>query len=367
MIKGTFTSVPIKLSEDNDIEGITRRVQLLKTCTFYHERYGKVQITRQMFSEIIKNYEDQVRGIDVMIDYSHESDKTAAGWIKGLEEVEVQLSEGNPALGIEPVTEFQLWANVEWTPKGQKTLSDKEYAYLSADFDPDYRDNENPTQTYGAVLLGAGLTNRPVIKRMSPAVQLSEFSITNNEEPIMTVEEMTKLLDSKTIRLSEVEKELGEATKTLSDSEVKLAQIDTMMKEMGVSSIEELMTMIKDMSKDNVELAEAKEKAEKEAKLNVLLSEGKINQAQKESGMKLGKEAFEGFYALAETNEKVVKLSEEGNNTTPTEEVEREVETKVLELAEKKAVESKISMTDAISIVLSENKDLASKYYNLTE
>ena len=67
-------------------------------------------------------------------------------------------------------------------------------------------------------------------------------------------------------------------------------------------------------------------------------------------------------------NEKVVKLSEDGSNETPGENSkEGDVEGKVLELAEKKANDDGISMTDAITHVLSENKELASQYYNLGE
>lgn len=318
---------------------------------------------------MIDNQKKKTRGIDIMIDYSHDSDKEAAGWIKDLDIIDVQLSEANEELGLEEQTESQLWATVDWTPKGRKTLSDKEFAYLSADFDPNYKDNENPNHSFGAVLLGAGLTNRPVIKRMNPAIVLSEISENNiKEKKIMELENMKKELDQKTIKLSETEEKLGDAEKSLSDSEVKLAKIDELMNEMGVSSIEELMSKISEMKSSNVELAEEKEKNERESKLNVLLSEGKITEAQKKKAFEIeNQETFNSYIELAEMNEQAVKLDESGDNTTPTEKVETEVEAQILELAEKKATEGKISMADAMTVVLSENKELASKYYNLGE
>ena len=371
-----FRTTPIKLAEGNPVEQIPNQVQLMRTCTFYHKQYGKVEITRRLFDEMVENFSKKVRGIDLMIDYSHDSDKEAAGWIKGLNVREVQLSEGDEANGIEPTIEHQLWADVEWTPKGRKTLSDKEFAYLSADFDPSYKDNENPTHSFGAVLLGAGLTNRPVIKRMNPAIQLSEFSETDIKENGMTLEEIQKELDDTKVKLSESEKslmekdkELEEKEKSMSDGETKLAQIDQIMNDLGVSSIEELMAKIAEMRKENVELSEDKKQTERENKLNVLLSEGKISQAQKEKALKIeNDESFNSFMELAEMNEKVVKLSEDGSNETPGENSkEGDVEGKVLELAEKKANDDGISMTDAITHVLSENKELASQYYNLGE
>lgn len=343
------TPIQISLSENTPEDLIPSDVQLMRTCTFYHKQYGKVDITRRLFDEMVENFEKGTRGIDVMIDYAHDSDREAAGWVKELSIKEVQLSEADEQTGVEQQIEHQLWATVEWTPKGRRTLSDKEFAYLSADFDPNYKDNENPTHSYGAVLLGAGLTNRPVIKRMSPAVQLSEFSETQDKE--------------KTFMENE-NKELEEMKGKLSDSQAKLAEIDSIMQDLGVSSIEELMNKIKEMRNENVELAEEKEKAERETKLNVLLSEGKISQAQKEKALKLDGESFKGFFELAEMNEQVVKLDESGNNKTPTEESEVEdVEEKVFELAEKKMKEDDCSLSDAISFVLSENKELKKAYY----
>lgn len=338
--ENVFKSVPIKLGEI-PIEDIPQKVQLMRTCTFFHKQYGKVDITRQLFSEMIQNFEKSVRGIDLMIDYSHDSDREAAGWIKGLEIVE------NIELG-----EDELWAVVEWTPKGRKTLADKEFAYLSADFDPDYRDNEKPNERFGAVLLGAGLTNRPVIKRMKPAVQLSEFS----EYETNKGELMENEIEDKT-KMSEMEKKL-------SDSQAKLAEIDSLMQELGVSSIEELMNSIREMRKENVELAEEKDKQEKGSKLNILLSDGKISQAQKVEALKLEKSSFESFIKLAEMNEKVVKLAETGSTHSPKEGDDNEdVEEKVIELAETKMKEEKIDFAKAVSFVLSENKELAKKYY----
>lgn len=361
---GIFRTVPvgIQLGENTPVENIPTTVQLMRTCTFFHKQYGRVEITRQLFSEMIANFENKTRGIDVMIDYAHDSDREAAGWIKSLEIREVQLSEGTPE--TEPQAEFQLWAEVEWTPKGRKTLSDKEFAYLSADFDPDYRDNENPTLKLGAVLLGAGLTNRPVIKRMNPAIQLSEFSeydVNNNKEKNLMEQEKKEMSEDKSL----MENELGEMKKKLSDSEAKLAEIDDLMNELGVDSLEALMTMIREMKTENVELAEEKERQEKESKLDVLLSEGKISQAQKVEAMKLENETFNGFIKLAEMNEKVVKLDEEGSNETPTEsETVVDVQSKVLELAEKAIEDKKATrMSDAIRTVLGENKELASQYY----
>lgn len=165
--------------------------------------------------------------------------------------------------------------------------------------------------------------------------------------------------------MDDQQKAEGEAVKKqLSDAQAKLAEVDNLMKSLGVSSIEELMNLIQGMKKDNVELAEQKEKTEKENKLNVLLSEGKISQAQKEIALTLKKEEFGGFVKLAESNGQVVKTTEVGHDNTPKGDESEDVEEKIFELADKKAKSEKIDFADAVSIVLSENKELAKKYYS---
>ena len=351
MDKQVFRTVPIsiQLKEGNTIEEIPTRVQLMRTGTFFDKRYGKIEVERSHFETMIKNFSEGVRGIELMIDYKHDSDAEAAGWIKGLDIVEAQLSEGNPDEGVEPVVEFQLWADINWTPVGAKKLADREFAYLSADFHPDYRDNENPEISHGHTLLGAALTNRPVIKKMSPAIQLSET------EPSKTNKENFEM-DLK-IKLSELEGENKEMGATLE-------KIDGFMKEVGVSSIEELMKLVSDLRSEKEAMLEEKQLSENKAQLNVLLSEGKINAAQRDEALKLSKDEFKGFLAIAKVGEKVVKLWETGNNETPGDESEDgDVQDKVIELSEKKMKEdATLSFREATALVLSENKELAKKY-----
>lgn len=329
MTKQTYRTVPVRVllgEEGKGFEEVPQRVQLMRTCSFFHERYGKVDITRRMFDEMKANFESKVRGIELMIDYAHDSEREAAGWIKGLEVVDnIELNES------------ELWANVDWTPVGRRTLADKEFAYLSADFDPDYKDNENPTKKFGTVLLGAGLTNRPVIKKMNPAIQLSEYSQTDNKEKAMTDEQ--KLM------------------------EAKLAQVNKMMEDMGVASIEDLMKMIADMKSKNNEMMEEKQLSERKVRLSELFTKGKITKAQQDEAVKLKGEVFDGFVKLAELNEgiKTTEVGDTGNKNPGATEVDPE--DKLIELSEAMAKEKKIPFSDAMSIVLSENTDLKKAYY----
>ena len=64
----------------------------------------------------------------------------------------------------------KLRALVEWTRFGIEAIKPRGFAYLSAELHEDWHDNQQG-DAHGCVLLGAGLTVRPVIKHLDP-VQL---------------------------------------------------------------------------------------------------------------------------------------------------------------------------------------------------
>ena len=55
----------------------------------------------------------------------------------------------------------------EWTDYGLKAVRERGFTYLSAEFADNWQDNESGA-FHGPTLLGAGLTVRPVIKRLDP-------------------------------------------------------------------------------------------------------------------------------------------------------------------------------------------------------
>lgn len=347
-----------------------RSMQILRTGAFSDPRYGRFEITKPMLAQMVKNFSEGVRGVIPALDYKHESDDVAAGWFKGL-----WLSdEGN-----------ELWADIEMTPKGEKILGDKEFGYVSADFDTEYQDNET-LQKFGCVLLGAGLTNRPVIKRMESVIQLAE----KEKDPVS--EKISKLVKEgypqdqavaialdmeRKGKLSEGEKQMEEKMKEmeakLSEMEAKLAESEKMcgeykakLEEMEKKPEEEMKPEMPEEEKKpeiEIELANAKKElaelkgkltlAEKTAEFSVLLSEGKAVEAQREAFVSGDMKAF--------IEKSVpVKLAEAGHASKPPVE-SGDAQEEVLSLAKKLSEEKKISMKEAISQVLKNNNKLAEK------
>lgn len=132
-------------------------VTITRTGKFNDPRYGEFEITLSMLQSMQRNFAGRVYGQDIFLDVAHEPANGAAAEIKEL------MVEGN-----------RLRARVEWTDYGIKAVKERGFRYLSAEYHENFQDNESGTQ-HGPTLLGAGLTVRPVIKRLDP-VQLSEAS-----------------------------------------------------------------------------------------------------------------------------------------------------------------------------------------------
>jgi phage I-like protein len=130
-------------------------VTVTRAGQFHDPRYGDFEITRQMLSEMVLNFNAKTYGQAIFVDVAHNPDQGAAGtmtklWVDG----------------------DKLLASVEWTPYGLTAIKERGYQYLSAEYHDNWTDNEK-RQPHGALLIGAALTIRPAIKRLDP-IQLSE-------------------------------------------------------------------------------------------------------------------------------------------------------------------------------------------------
>lgn len=301
----------MKLSEGNVVP---KSIQLLRVGQFLSEEYGKLQITEEILLSLKNNFDLKVRGYDdgkLPIDYFHENEKVAAGWIES-----VALSDTNQ----------ELWAEVIWTPKASQMLSDRELRYVSAEFHFDYKDNENGKK-YGPTLFGAGLTNRPFVKGMEPVVKLDEL----NKPNISGGDKMD--LEQALAKIAELEAKL----KALEKPEMG----EDEMKKMG----EELELAKKELSDVKQQYAEEKVLAEKTGKFNAMLAEGKVVEAQRESF--LGNDVIK-FSELARP------VNFKPNGTDQAAESVGSAQDKVLALAE--------SQKKTISVILSENPELLKQY-----
>jgi hypothetical protein len=120
-------------------------------------RYGKFSISQSDVDGWKRNL-DETFGGRVSIDFDHSSDRgggtRAAAWITGLHQ------DGK-----------LVTADVEWTPKGAKSVRNGDWRYISPTFVNDFKDEHG--DSHGRALIGAALTNRPVLRKGMPTLSLS--------------------------------------------------------------------------------------------------------------------------------------------------------------------------------------------------
>ena len=330
-----FRSSPfvIKFSEENT----PAKIQILRAGKFFHDG-REIEVEEKDLKNMVKNFSEKVRGIDLMIDFSHNSEGEAAGWIKNL-----MLSEDGT----------ELWAEVDWTPTGKKSLDNKAFKYISADFSFAYKDNES-LKDYGPTLFGAGLTNRPVVKQMEPIVLSENKDINLNKDKIMYGE-------AKELELEE-EKKMQEEEK-----EMSLEDMAALIKELKDSLLkkdEEIISMRKELEEkmaygkeELAELKKQKELMEKNQSFDKKLSEGVVVEAQRQAFIDNDMDLF-----LSLQSE--IKLSETGNNVVPKESklTKENFEDTIIKLAEERAQKEKISLDVAIAKELKDHTETKELY-----
>ncbi len=155
----------VRLADGGD--GFKRSwIMILPEGEFEHPKWGKLDLTRRTLDEMVQNFNERARGIDIALDYDHKAssgDSRAPGWIEAME---VRPAKAGAPAG--------LWAKVRWTPIGLQDIKDQIYRYVSAEFKEDYEDNVSGDKHHN-VIIGATLTNRPFMKQM-PAVKLKDYS-----------------------------------------------------------------------------------------------------------------------------------------------------------------------------------------------
>lgn len=290
----------LKLSETINVEGYKidykaeglSSVQLLKEGKFFHPAYGDILITPATLNLFKKNFDERVRGIDVSIDYTHENDageKPAACWVKALEVKENEKKK-------------ELWAKVEFTPKGKTLVEQKEYKYASADISVDYLNDQGKHFAY--VLNGGTLTNRPFIKGMNP-IKLSEYKSNKKEINEMEKDQLIASLKDKGVDVKALE---GETTALKN----QVMELNAKIKELGALPTQketEIANLKEEVKKANDKIVAQ----EKEAAFNDLLVAGKVVPANKEKILKQFAKA-EDLNAFYIDHPVIVNLKPSGSN-----------------------------------------------------
>lgn len=153
----TFQEEPVQLQYDDEGKSFSD-VQMLRSGKWEHPLFGTININSDTFKSFIKNFKAGIPYGQFAMDYRHMPERGAAGWIQ---KVYTAGNNGN-----------ELWYRVEWTPRGEESIKNKEFIFSSIEYHDNYKDAESG-KTFGPTILGGALTNRPFIKGMKP-IAMSE-------------------------------------------------------------------------------------------------------------------------------------------------------------------------------------------------
>lgn len=195
-------------------------VDAFKPGEWYDARYGVTPIDDQYLESIIKNFNDNVRGIEIAVDYNHGEDKAkgdkAAAWIRGLR----RTGEG------------LVQAALDFTEEAAKEIRDRQWRYFSPRFTDNYVHSEGG-QEFGPTMLMGSLTNTPVFKGMAPinfseAVLDAEMTLIPEDSVPAPLPEPTPKPDDKEGEVDEAQlrKMLGIAEDASIEDSIKALQTD---------------------------------------------------------------------------------------------------------------------------------------------
>ncbi|MFA5112427.1 MAG: phage protease [Desulfobaccales bacterium] len=253
------------------------------------------------------------RGVDLVIDYEHQSLQgeraPAAGWIKSLE------ARGDG-----------LWARVDWTRQAQDYLLKREYRYFSPVLRLD------PETRKPIALMHVGLTNVPAIKHLPPlvarwggepanlrpakpdeaTVRAQALELDSGKEKATMVEQLKRLMGLKP------EEEAGAVCGKALEAFRDLAATLSMPPEVSVAQLKGAMEALK---------AGAARLTEAEAELQALkaslaavtadraveeaLKAGKVSPAQRDWALEYYRRDPEGFQTFVARAPKLVPTGEE--------------------------------------------------------
>ena len=196
---------PVALSDED-----TRFIyNLLPVGEFYDKRYGRVSITAEKVKQMAENF-GKCPAYEVPVKLGHSDGAKSPGKVIGVEAKDNGL-------------EITMSVDSETA----KAINDKQYRYMSAEFDEDYHDKKTGERV-GAVLLGAALVNQPAHPYVSPLVLADD--IEGNDNDMSELEDLRLQLSDMKAQKAQIEAELkAEREKNSKESEEsakKLADIE---------------------------------------------------------------------------------------------------------------------------------------------
>lgn len=139
-------------------------IQILRVGNWKHPIYGPVKITAKTINDVIQNFKDNKRGVEICADENHDPNHKALAWFRNV------YAKGKSA----------AFATLELTTLGAKLLNDGAYKFFSPELALQKTDEETG-EKISNLLLGGAFTNRPFFKGMQPLLANEEGTAPGND------------------------------------------------------------------------------------------------------------------------------------------------------------------------------------------
>ena len=157
MLETAIAEVPQEVTDD-DSGGVW--IEALPARIYRTPQYGEVPVPIDKLQRMITNFHQNVRGQEIATDFEHGLDQAkglqASGWYR---DFEIRPSSDDPK-------QMSLFAKVQFTDDAKKDIKDGKFKYWSLEWDDDYETDSG--HFVPDVIIGGGLTNRPIAKRTMP-------------------------------------------------------------------------------------------------------------------------------------------------------------------------------------------------------
>jgi len=125
-------------------------IQIMKCWKRNHQIYWKFSVNEQTLDDVVNNFYQNKRWVDIAIDENHEPEHKALWWVRQ----------------VYKKAQDNLFATIELTKKWAEVLSQWLYKYFSPEI-ARKRTDEESWENYKNLLIGGAFTNRPFFKNMT--------------------------------------------------------------------------------------------------------------------------------------------------------------------------------------------------------
>jgi len=155
MLEAAVVEAPTLSKDDGSVW-----IEALPARIYHTPQYGPVAVSPENLRNMVANFESNVRGQDVAMNFDHGMDRAkgnqASGWFRKLE---IRPSSSDPALQ-------SLYILAELTDEAKAEVKAKKWKYFSLEWDDDWMDNQG--NMHKDVVIGGALTNKPIAKNVMP-------------------------------------------------------------------------------------------------------------------------------------------------------------------------------------------------------